>query len=206
MKVFGTRVYVHIPKQTRLKWDAKAKAGIFVGYSEECAKTEKWRIAMKEEMESLRQNKTWTLVNPPTGTKILENKWVYKVKSGIDDSKLRYKARLITKGYLQQEGLDYTETFSPVAKHSTIRTLLAMASAERMEIRQFDIKTAFLYGKLEEEVYMRQPKGFEDGNEYVNSIKDYTDFARHLGAGIKHLQNVYLNSMLKRRLVTIVYL
>ena len=123
---------------------------------------EKWRIAMNEEMQSLHKNQTWKLASLPKGKKAIGCKWVYAKKDGFPDKDdVRYKARLVAKGYAQTEGVDYNEVFSPVVKHSSIRILLALVAQMDMELVQLDVKTAFLHGDLEEEIYMTQPKGFE---------------------------------------------
>ncbi|RVW41165.1 Retrovirus-related Pol polyprotein from transposon TNT 1-94 [Vitis vinifera] len=118
----------------------------------------KWELAMKDEMDSLLGNQTWELTELPVGKKALHNKWVYRIKNEHDGSK-RYKARLVVKGF-QQKGIDYTEIFSPVVKMSTIRLVLGMVAAENLHLEQLDVKTAFLHGDLEEDLYMIQPEGF----------------------------------------------
>ena len=95
----------------------------------------------------------------PVRKKALHNKWVNRIKNEHDGSK-RYKARLIVKGFQQKEGIDYKEIFSPVVKMSTIRLVLGMVVAENLHLEQLDVKTAFLHGDLEEDLYMIQPKGF----------------------------------------------
>ncbi|GJX81498.1 retrovirus-related pol polyprotein from transposon TNT 1-94 [Tanacetum coccineum] len=126
------------------------------------SENEKWRIAMSEEMQSLQKNQTWELTNLPEGKKAIGCKWVYAKKEGFpgqDD--VRYKARLVAKGYAQKEGIDYNEVFSLVVKHSSIRILLALVAQLDLELVQMDVKTAFLHGDLEEEIYMVQPEGFK---------------------------------------------
>ncbi|RVW38125.1 Retrovirus-related Pol polyprotein from transposon TNT 1-94 [Vitis vinifera] len=119
----------------------------------------KWELAMKDEMDSLLGNQTWELTELPVGKKALHNKWVYRIKNEHDGSK-RYKARLVVKGFQQREGIDYTEIFSPVVKMSTIRLVLGMVAVENLHLEQLDVKTAFLHGDLEEDLYMIQPEGF----------------------------------------------
>ena len=114
---------------------------------------------MKDEMDSLLRNQTWELTELPSGKKALHNKWVYRVKNVHDGSK-RYKARLVVKGFQQKQGIDYSEIFSPVVKITTIRLVLAMVATEDLFLEQLDVKTAFLHGDLEEDIYMYQPEGF----------------------------------------------
>ena len=126
------------------------------------ADTDKWMVAMNEEMESLYKNGTWVLVEPPKGKKIVGCKWVFKKKegtSGVENA--RYKARLVAKGYSQVQGVDFNDVFSPVVKHSSIRVLLALVAMFDLELEQLDVKTAFLHGELDEQIYMKQPEGFE---------------------------------------------
>ena len=122
----------------------------------------KWAVAMGEEIESLHKNQTWELVKPPKGQKIVGCKWVFKKKEGTPGvEETRFKARLVAKGYTQREGVDFNEVFSPVVKHSSIRVLLAMVAKFNLELEQLDVKTAFLHGELDEQIYMHQPEGFE---------------------------------------------
>ena len=96
---------------------------------------------------------------PPNRTAI-KSRWIFKVKSGVKGSDPRYKARLVAKGYSQRPGIDYEETFAPVAKETTLRVVLSFVAAQDLEMRQLDIKTAFLYGDLSEEIYLEQPERY----------------------------------------------
>ncbi|KAE8730408.1 BTB/POZ domain-containing protein NPY2 [Hibiscus syriacus] len=126
------------------------------------SKHKKWRIAMNEEMQSLQKNQTWKLASLLKGKKAIGCKWVYAKKDGFpDNNNICYKARLVAKGYAQTEGVDYNEVFSPVVKHSSIRILLALVAQLDLELVQMDVKTAFLHGDLDEEIYMTQPDGFK---------------------------------------------
>ncbi|KAK9044682.1 hypothetical protein V6N11_058576 [Hibiscus sabdariffa] len=122
--------------------------------------SEKWLEAMRSEMDSMSDNQVWTLVEPPEGIKPIGCKWVFKKKTDMDGNVQTYKGRLVAKGYRQIHGIDYDETFSTVAMFKSIRILLAIAAFHDYEIWQMDVKTAFLNGKLEEDVYMTQPEGF----------------------------------------------
>ena len=121
-----------------------------------------WMKAMQEEMESLQKNNTYELVKLPKGRKALRNKWVYKLKKDGRGDLVKYKARLVVKGFGQKKGIDFDEIFSPVVKLSSIRIILGLATNQDLEIEQLDVKTAFLHGDLEEEIYMQQPEGFEE--------------------------------------------
>lgn len=94
-------------------------------------------------------------------------RWTYKVKTNSDGSIQRFKARLVARGFRQQAGIDYHETFSPVARFDSIRTILSIAASRNLKLQQFDIKTAFLHGELDETIFMKQPKGYEDGTKRV---------------------------------------
>ena len=122
----------------------------------------KWKEAMNDEFESLIKNKTWELVPRPSDQKVIGCRWVYKIKRGVDGSITRHKARLVARGYSQTEGIDYDEVFAPVAHATTIRTLLSFANSNDLEIHQLDVKTAFLHGVLDCDLYMEQPEGYEN--------------------------------------------
>lgn len=120
-----------------------------------------WRKAMKEELVSIEKNETWELVELPANKRPISVKWVFKVKLNPNGSISRHKARLVVRGFMQKEGLDYSEVFAPVARMETIRLLVALASWRGWKLWQLDVKSAFLNGPLEEEVYITQPPGFE---------------------------------------------
>ena len=119
-----------------------------------------WKEAMEQEMKSLRDNDTWDLVELPRDGKTVGSKWIYKVKIKADGSIERYKACLVAQVYTQKFGVDYDETFCPVVRMESFRTILASAIQKDLKLHQIDVTTAFLNGKLEEEVYMKQPQGF----------------------------------------------
>jgi hypothetical protein len=113
-----------------------------------------WRVAMGEEFDALQLNGTWSLTPRPPNKNVIRNKWVYKLKQKSDGSIDRYKARLVAKGFEQKDGIDYTETFSPVVKPTTIRVVLTLVVHFGWPIRQLDVSNAFLHGSLAEEVFM----------------------------------------------------
>ena len=129
--------------------------------TEEAFGDPKWRNAMEVEYNALLENKTWRLVPNSEGKNLIDCKWVYKVKRRADGSIDRYKARLVAKGFKQRYGIDYEDTFSPVVRIATVRLVLSVAVSRGWCLRQLDVQNAFLHGVLEEEVYMKQPPGFE---------------------------------------------
>lgn len=120
-----------------------------------------WQRAMEDEMKSHENIGTWELVEAPSNRRIIDSRWVFKVKQNEKGDIIKYKARVVAQGYAQKFGVDYDQVYAPVVSHTTMRMLLAVAGKEKLVLRHFDIKTAYLYGSLEEEVYMRQPLGFE---------------------------------------------
>jgi hypothetical protein len=116
---------------------------------------------MHEELENFERNHVWTLVDPPRDVNVMGAKWVFKNKQGEDGGVVRNKTCLVAQGYNQVEGLDFGETFAPVAHLETIRILLAFAASKGFKLYQMDVKRAFLHGVIHEEVYVRQPPGFE---------------------------------------------
>ncbi|GJU84592.1 putative RNA-directed DNA polymerase [Tanacetum coccineum] len=130
-------------------------------YSESLSSKEfvQWNKAINEEMVSLEKNQTWSLVRLSAGKKALQSKWVFKVKEEHDGKK-RYKDRLVVKGFQHKQGVHYNEIFSPVVKMTTIRLVLSIVAAENLHLEQLDVKTTFLHGDLDEDIYMTQPEGF----------------------------------------------
>ena len=126
------------------------------------AKYLQWVATMDSEFHSFQKQQTWSLVPAPLDKNIVTCKWVFKLKKHSDGTLARYKARFVARGYLQQYGLDYDETFSPVVKPATVRLLLALAVNCGWELKQLDVSNAFLHGILKEEVYMAQPQGHVD--------------------------------------------
>ena len=120
-----------------------------------------WKNAMDDELDSIKKNKVWELVELPKGRKPIGCKWIFKKKFKSDGTLDKYKARLVAKGYTQKPGVDYEETYSPVAKFVSIRIIMALVAKLDLELFQFDVKAAFLNGELKEDIYMEQPKGFE---------------------------------------------
>ena len=127
---------------------------------------QKWMKAAQDEMDSLMEHDTWLLTKPPLGRKIIGSRWVFKIKHDENGEVERYKCRLVAQGYTQAQGIDYHETFTPVARFGSIRALLAIAAKRKMYVHQMDVQTAFLNGKLEEDIVMSQSEGFEvEGKE-----------------------------------------
>ena len=119
-----------------------------------CPKSELWLDAMRDEIQSMRHNGVWELVELPEG------QWVYKTKRDPKGKIEKFKARLVAKGFTQREGVDYEATFSPVSSKDSFRVIMALVAHFDMELHQMDVKTAFLNRDLNEEVYMMQPEGF----------------------------------------------
>ncbi|GJU85033.1 putative RNA-directed DNA polymerase [Tanacetum coccineum] len=187
LRVFGCKASVHIPKDERSKLDVKNKpCGPLGGYhpstrysaneyvlltdggEPECyaeamedEHKKEWFDAMQDEMKSLYENNTFELTKLPKGKRALKNKWVYKLKTEEHTSRPRYKARLVVKGFSQKRGIDFDEIFSPVVKMGSIRVVLGLAASLDLEVEQMDVKTAFLHGDLDKEIYMEQPEGFQ---------------------------------------------
>ena len=145
----------HVPIPTSVK---EALTGPFAKH---------WHGAITSELQSLSANATWDLVTRQPGMKVIPSKWVFTVKKDADGVPVRFKARLVAGGHRQEEGLDYHETFAPVSRQATQKTLLSVAAQRGWQVLQLDISTAFLNGDIDTLVYMQQPPGFAEGENLV---------------------------------------
>ncbi|KAM1470398.1 hypothetical protein ACFX11_041122 [Malus domestica] len=155
--------YDHTPVKWRNINDIMAQCNLCIVEPEkfeEAAQDQAWIKAMEEELQMIEKNGTWELVDRPSDKQVIGVKWVFKTKLNLDGSVQKNKARLVAKGYVQKPGIDYNETFAPVARLDTIRTLIALAAQRSWKLYQLDVKSAFLNGELQEEVYVDQPEGF----------------------------------------------
>ncbi|KAL8093557.1 hypothetical protein AgCh_035440 [Apium graveolens] len=141
--------------------------------AQEAVADENWSVAMQEELNQFERCDVWELVPPPQDAKIIGTRWVFKNKKDEDGNIIRNKARLVAQGYNQQEGIDYDETYAPVARLESIRILMAFTAHKKFKLYQMDVKSAFLNGYLKEEVYVKQPPGFihEKYPNYVYKLK-----------------------------------
>ena len=126
-----------------------------------------WQAAMASELKTFEEIGLYQEVEAPPDRKIIDLKWVFKIKCGPNGKIDKYKARLVAKGYTQVEGLDYTDTFAPVTKFTTIGSLLALAAQHNLEVHQIVVKAAFLNGELEEEIYLHPPPSFRDNPNII---------------------------------------
>jgi hypothetical protein len=128
--------------------------------AEEALKTEEWRAAMMEQLGSIKENKTWSFVDLPRGQKVIGLKWVFKLKHDEHGNVMKHKARLVVKGYVQRQGIDFDEVFASVGKMESVRVMIILAAHLSWSVHHMDMKSAFLNGDLGEEVYVSQPPGF----------------------------------------------
>jgi hypothetical protein len=125
---------------------------------------QEWKDSMMEEYTSIMKNDVWEIVPRPKNKSIVSSKWIYRIKHATDGNIDKYKARFVAQGFSQKEGVDYDETFSLVARYTSIRAIMSIATHMGWRIHQMDVKTSFLNGKIEEEVYLEQPHSFEVHN------------------------------------------
>jgi hypothetical protein len=124
-----------------------------------------WQDSMTKEYQSILKNDVWDIVPRPKGKFVVTSKWIYKIKHAVDRSIEKYKSRFVARGFSQVEGLDYDDTFSRVAQYTSIRSIIALVASMGWKLHQMDVKTTFLNGEIEEEVYIEQPEGFVIHNE-----------------------------------------
>jgi hypothetical protein len=130
------------------------------GY-EEAAEKKEWKNAMVEEYQYIVKNDVWDVVSRPKEKTMISSKWIYKTKHSVDGSIKKHKVRFMARGFSQKEGIDYEQTFAPVARYTSIRAILAITAMMKWKVHQMDVRTTFLNGVIEEEVYVEQPQGFE---------------------------------------------
>jgi transposase InsO family protein len=164
-----TRRKIRSPEQTHLALLSTIEPNCF----EEANKDEFWNKAMDEELDQIEKNDTSELVPRPKNKNVIDTKWVFRNKLNEDGQVTRNKARLVCKGYAQIEGIDFEETYAPVARMEAIRFLLAYACSKNVKVYQMDVKSSFLNGELEEEVYIEQLEGFQlsENTDYVCKLK-----------------------------------
>lgn len=127
----------------------------------------KWQVAIEEELKSLSENNTWSLVPRPLNKNVVDNKWVFSIKYDEFGRPQRYKARLVARGFSQEYLVDFNETFAPVARIASFRFIICLANQFNLFVHHMDVKTAFLNGKLDEEIFMEVPKGVDCNKNYV---------------------------------------
>ena len=151
-----------------------------------------WQQAMKEELDALHKTRTLDLVDLPFGKSAIGCKWVYKIKTRSDGTVDRYKARLVAKGFTHEYGIYYEETFAPVARLSSVRTLISVSTAHKWPLFQMDVKNAFFKGELSEDVYMKLPPGYS----YPPLLTEYFDYGEHFMGLNKLLEHGLQSSVL----------
>ncbi|KAL0375679.1 UNVERIFIED_CONTAM: Retrovirus-related Pol polyprotein from transposon TNT 1-94 [Sesamum calycinum] len=195
-----------IPRQSKRARVVKDFGSDFVTYNIEddpitfrdamaSSEVKQWKEAIKSEMDSIVSNGIWVLIDLPPGCTIVGCKWIFKKKLKLDGTIDKFKVRLVAKGFKQKEGIDYFDTYSPVARLTIIRVLIALASVYNLSIHQMNVKTTFLYGELEEEIYMDQPNGFvahDNKPKFVNLLSLSMDLNKHPNSGMKSLIKLFL--------------
>jgi hypothetical protein len=141
---------------------------------------------MTEEYQSIIKNDVWEIVPRPKRKYVVYSKWIYKIKHDVYGSIDKYKARFVSRGFSQKEGIDYEETFAHVARYTAIKTIIALAAKMKWKLHQMDVKTTFLNGGIEEEVYIEQPQGFE-----VEYIKTHVFRLKKAMYGLKQAPRVW---------------
>jgi hypothetical protein len=138
---------------------------------EEADKLQVWKDAMLEEYKSIIKNNVWDIVSRPKDKSVVSSKWIYKIKHAADGSVEKFKSRFVARGFTQKEGIKYEETFSLVARYTSIRTIIALDLVHGWKLHQMDVKTSLLNGKIEQEVFVEQPNGFVLHNKGTHVCK-----------------------------------
>jgi hypothetical protein len=138
---------------------------------EEAIQNKEWAYTMTEEYQSIIKNDVWEIVPRSKSKDVVSSKWLYKIKHVVDGSVEKYKARILAHGFSQKEGIEYEETFSPVARYTSIKTIIALETKMKWKLHQMDVKTTFLNGVIEEEVYIEQTQEFEVEDKYTHVYK-----------------------------------
>ena len=149
-----------------------------------------WKKVIKSEIDSILHNHTWELVDLPPSCKPLSSKWVFNRKRKIDGSIDKYKEKFVIKGHKQTEGLDYFDTYSLVMRINSIRMVLVISALRNLKIHQMDVKTTFLNGELDEEIYKEQPEGFSalrQGKKVCKLVKSLYGLNKHRNNGMRNL-------------------
>jgi hypothetical protein len=145
---------------------------------EEAIQKKEWEYAMTKQYQSIIKNDVWEIVSRPKNKDLVSSKWLLKIKHVAYGSIEKHKARFVGHGFSQNEGIDYEETFSPVARYTSIKTIIALATKMKWKLHQMDVKIAFLNGVIEEEVYIEQPQGFEVESRKTHACKLNKDLYR----------------------------
>lgn len=178
-------------KGTKLLSDIYQRCNIAVcepASFEKAKKDQRWMVAMQEELSMIEKNQTWKLVQKPHDRNVIGVKWIFRTKLNPDGSVNKHKARLVVKGYAQIFGVDYSDTFAPMARLDTIRLLLAIAAQKGWQVFQMDVKLAFLNGFLQEEIYVEQPEGF-----VIKQQEDKVYLLKKALYGLKQAPRVWYN-------------
>lgn len=158
-----------------------------------CPDKDKWIHAMNQELEAINQSQAWDLVDLPESRTAVGSKWVFKRKQDQEGNTIQYKARLVAQGYSQKYGEDYDEVFAPVTRSSTFRLLLSVSGRRKLQVKQIDIKTAFLNGELQEEIYLKQPPGFKINNQVYKLKKSLYGLKQAARVWNKTIHQVLVN-------------
>lgn len=160
---------------------------------------------MKKEVKALKEKGTWEVVKRSKEMKVIGCRWVYKLKWSHDRSEVKFKSRLVAQGFAQEYGVNYFSTYAPVVKSSAVRVLMAIAVKKGMRVEQIDIKNAYVNSDLEEEVYIEQPRGFEEsgeGDQVLKLKKSLYGLKQSGNKWNKCINNVLVNTLKCKRMIT----